>query len=218
MKNLKRVLAVFVAAVMLVCSFSFISATAATVNDEPEYVARMTMGYRDGEKAFEGHAFLYFENLTDQKITVGVYTVPAKGTVSVGTFGTMVGGPGLYYNAEAYRYNYFKLTDYISISKYVTAEELEQVSIKITNSGFWNKFFNCTYFAITTWNMVSGNTMPWLIFPEICKLEILSYKAHAGYFAMKMPKADQVYKQEGDGEGAKLVKTSWHMEADKNKD
>ncbi len=218
MKNLKRILAVFIAAVMLVCSFSFITATAADSDGSSGYVARMTMGYRDGAKAFEGHAFLYFENLTNKEIKVGCYTVPAKGTVSVGTFGTMVDGAGLYYNVEAYRYNFLKLKDYISISKMVTAAELEEVSVKIKNSGFWNKFFNCTYFAVTTWNIVKGHTMPWLIFPELCNLEIKTTSGHEGYFAMKMPKVDQVYRQEGDGDGATAVKASWHMQADTIKD
>lgn len=212
MKNLKRIVAVMLAAVMFVCCFTFLSATAA--DEEPVYVAKMTLGYRDGAKAFEGHAFLYFENLTNKPITVGVYKVPAKGTVSLGTFGSMVDGEGLYYNVEAYRYTFLKLTDYISLSKNVTADELAAVSEKITNSGFWSKFFNCTYFALTTWNTVPGQSMPWLIFPEICNIEIKSYSNHGGYFPMNMPKAEDVYKQVGDGADAKLVPASWHMQAD----
>ena len=205
---------------MLVCSFSFLTATAADTEDEPEYVARMTLGYRDGAKTFEGHAFLYFENLTDHKITIGCYTVGVGVCISVGTFGTMVDGPGLYYNVESYRYNFLKLTDYISLTKLVTAEELEEITVKIKNSGFWNKFFNCTYFAVTTWNIVEGYTMPWLIFPELCNLEIKTTSAHKGYFEMKMPPRgkDSVFKQEGDGDGAKAVHASWHMEADTIKD
>lgn len=224
MKNLKRIVAVILATALLVCSFTFMTAfaddsttdtttTTTTISDDTP-VARMTLGYRDGAKAFEGHAFLYFENLTDQKIKVGVYNVYPNGGVSVGTFGTMDEGPGLYYNVEAYRYNFLKLTDYISLTKTITAAELEQVSEKITNSGFWNKFFNCTYFALTTWNIVPGQSMPWLIFPEICNIEIKSYSNHGGYFKMKTPKETSVYKQEGEGAAATKHQTSWHMEAD----
>lgn len=214
MKKFKRVVAVFVAAVMLVCSFSFIAANAADKTEKEEYIVRMTLGYRDGAKAFEGHAFLYFENLTDEEIMVGVYPVPAKGTVSIGTFGSMVDGAGLYYNVEAYRYTFLGLKDYISLTKQLTASDLAEVSDKITRSGFWSKFFNCTYFALTTWNTVPGQSMPWLIFPEICNIEIKSYKNHSGYFAMVKPPVEKVFKQEGEGAEAKLVAASWHMEGD----
>ncbi len=214
MKNLKKIAAIFVAAVILVCSFSFIAANAADTNDADKYIVRMTLGYRDGAKMFEGHAFLYFENLTDEEITVGLYPLEPHGTVSLGTFGSMVDGPGLYYNAEAYRYTFLKLTDYISLSKDLTAEDLEEVNDKIVRSGFWSKFFNCTYFALTTWNEVPGHSMPWLIFPEICNLEIKSYSDHKGYFPMNMPKAEQVFKLEGEGADAHLVPASWHMEGD----
>lgn len=213
MKRLKKIVAVIITAAILVCSFSFIAVQAADT-DNGEYVARMTLGYRDGAKMFEGHAFLYFENLTDHAITVGVYSLPAKATVSLGTFGTMVDGPGLYYNAEAYRYTLLKLTDYISISKMVTEDDLEVISDKISRSGFWSKFFNCTYFALTTWNEVPGYSMPWLIFPEICNWEIKTTSDHKGYFPMNMPTAEQVFKQEGDGPDAHLVPASWHMEGD----
>lgn len=213
MKNLKKIISVFMVVAILMCSFSFVVANAANTADD-EVVARMTMGYRDGAKMFEGHSFLYFENLTDHEIMVGVYPVPAGGTVSVGTFGTMVDGPGLYYNVEAYRYTFLKLKDYISISKTLTKADLEEVSDKITRSGFWNKFFNCTYFAITTWNVVPGKSMIWLIFPEICNIEIKSFSDHGGYFPMNMPTTEQVYKQIGDGADAHLVPASWHMEAD----
>lgn len=214
MKNFKRIIAVILTAAMLVCSFSFVLASAADTAEEPKYVARMTMGYRDGAKMFEGHSFLYFENLTDEEIMVGVYPLPAGETVSVGSFGSMVDGPGLYYNVEAYRYTFLKLTDYISISKMLTAEDLEAVNDKIKISGMWNKFFNCTYFAITTWNTVPGQFMLWLIFPEFCNMEIKSFSNHGGYFPMVMPSKEQVYKQTGNGDTAALTPASWHMEGD----
>lgn len=214
MKNFKRIVAVLLTAVMLVCSFTFLTVNAAEEEEQPVYVARMTLGYRDGAKSFEGHAFLYFENLTDEVIRVGVYNLyPGRG-VSLGTFGTMVDGEGLYYNVEAYRYNLLKLTDYISLTKDLTADQLADVTEKITTSGFWSKFFNCTYFALTTWNTVPGQSMPWLIFPEICNIEIKSYSNHGGYFVMKTPKETSVYKQQGDGAAATKVAASWHMQGD----
>ncbi len=214
MKNIKKIIAVILAVATLMCAFSFTGVSAKNYEQSDENVAVMYLGYRDGAKRFEGHAFLYFKNITDHEITVGLYPVPAGGAVSVGTFGTMIDGTGLYYNVEAFRYNHFKLTNYISLSKYVTEDQLEDVSEKITKSGFWNKFFNCTYFALTTWNEVPGQKMIWLIFPELTNIQIKSYSTHQGYFAMIKPSESNVFKQIGDGKDAQIVPASWHMDLD----
>ena len=93
--------------VTLFCSFAFVvSAEDAKATDEKEYVATVYVCQEMQPPYIIGHTWLYFVNLTNHEITVGLYTLPKGQGVSIGTYGLSIkGGRGLYYNIEGYRYN-----------------------------------------------------------------------------------------------------------------
>ena len=79
------------------------------------------------------------------------------------------------------------------------------MSSKITYSGTWLYLLNCSFSAITTWDMVLGKFVPYLIFPILVRLCILMYPQHQSGFYLYSPKSNQIFKQVGRGSRATLV-------------
>ena len=206
MKSIKKIIAVVMAVVLVFCSFSFV--VSAKNDEEKEYVATVYVCQRATSYYLNGHTWLYFKNLTNHTITVGVYPLPKGQGVSVGTFGTLVrDGRGLYYNIESYRYNILKWDDFVCLKKNVTEEQLARMSWQITRNGIWTYLLNCSFSAFTTWDIVLGKFIPYLIFPLLARLCILMYPQHESGFFMYNPKPDQVFKQVGYGSKAYLKPT-----------
>ena len=72
-----------------------------------------------------GHAWIYVENLTDEPLQVGHYTLPANEGVSVGLFSfTCEDGIGIYYNVESYCCNVHGGDGLVSITTDLDEEEM----------------------------------------------------------------------------------------------
>ncbi len=204
MKNLKRVLAVFLAVIVMISAFAV--PVSAKKSEDEEIVARMYIGHKPRYANFSGHTWIYIENLTDHELTVGLYPLQAGKGVSVGTFGySIADGRGLYYNAESYRYMNVDLSDAIHLSKELTQKQLDKVSNTIRHSGAWAYLLNCAYFAIKVWNASFGQPLFYVLFPTLHQLQILMYPSHGNGFKMTVPKLSEVYKQIGWGNSAYLV-------------
>ena len=155
------------------------------------------------------HVFIYFENLTEHDITVGAYTCPKGGAVSVATLGISVAdgdGAGIYYNMELYRIGKtgtFPLV--VSLHKTVSKADLEKVTKFILNNNHWDFFiFNCGWFAAKCWNMGGGSYLvPITVFPSILRLEMLLHLSQ-GKVPLQKAERNQVMRQLGEGSNARL--------------
>ena len=151
-----------------------------------------------------GHTWLYVENLTDQELKVGVYTLPANEGVSVGVF-KRKDGWGIYYNIEAYSQTVYGMEGQISMKEELTLKELRRVSNAIVNYlNHWDPIFNCMFFSFTVWDIASFKILLPLIFPVIGKLQMLIYPHETDVQMMPVTK-EQTYRQKGMAGWAELV-------------
>lgn len=160
---MKKITAIILAVLTVLTMLSF-SASAI----ETDTVARMWICSSVSDNTGISHIFLYFENLTDETITVGRYPVAPHGDVSVGNFGTEgPRGGGVYYNNETALTHY---SQFIGLSTELNENELAKVSKKISNyANWWDPIFNCNYFALSAWNVGSDSDIPFLIFPAFTR-------------------------------------------------
>ena len=207
MKALKKLMAIILAVAIMLSVFLIPTSAAPEEKSasDSEKIVRMYIGHRPRHLNLSGHTWLYFENLTDRDITVGLYTVkPGKG-VSVGSYGyDLEDGRGVYYNVEAYRYNAAKVNDYLYLSTELTQKQLERVSEKIIVSGTWFYMLNCTFFAITTWDVISKPFLMYMVIPVFLYLQIIINPKHDVGFKMYYPKRSEIFKQVGRGDNAVL--------------
>ena len=126
MKNFKKFVAVVMTLVIILCSFSFaVYAEDQSTYEEKTYVAAVYLCQKSQPPYINGHTWLYFENLTNSTLTVGIYQLPKGQGVSVGTYGYLIkDGRGLYYNVEGYRYNHPKTDDFICLKKNANRPEI----------------------------------------------------------------------------------------------
>lgn len=159
---MKKITALILAFVML---FAVLPLSVSAVNDDT--VARMWICSEINDNTGIGHVFVYFENLTNETITVGKCEVEPYGDVSVGNFGTEgPNGGGVYYNLETELDHYSQL---IGTSTELDEGELEAVSKKIRGFDWWDPIFNCNYFALLAWNAGADSSIPFLIFPQFTR-------------------------------------------------
>ncbi len=214
--KMKKVLSLILTVTLLLGCFTVYSNAALSLGfkkEEPTYVATMYVCQMDRNHSLDGHTWIYIKNLTNSTIKVGAYNLPKGQAVSIGTFGYSIVGPkdgsdpkGLYYNAENYRYNKAKTFEFAYLEKNLTQKQLEKVSNKILNSNSWSYFRNCTWAAFRIWNTIPGQFCPYLISPLFARLSILIYSSHkSDGFKLYNPKADQIFKQVGNGSGATLT-------------
>ena len=166
MRTTKKIIAVVMVIVTLFCSFAFVvSAEDAKATDEKEYVATVYVCQEMQPPYIIGHTWLYFVNLTNHEITVGLYTLPKGQGVSIGTYGLSIkGGRGLYYNIEGYRYNNpYKVKDFVCLKKNLTQKQLETMSVQITRHGVWGFLLNCSFAPFMIWDSVLGQFLAYLI-------------------------------------------------------
>ncbi len=148
-----------------------------------------------------GHSWLYFENVSNQTVTVGVYQLAPGQAVSVGTFkNTRSDGAGVYYNVEAYCTANYGANGRVSLTETLTASELAKVSGMINSNNNWTLVKNCAWFASKIWNEVSDIEVFSGSTPSCLKTSMkvesdYNYQTNKGMFT---PSADQVYKQKGN--------------------
>lgn len=207
MKNIKKIIAIIMVIVTLLSCFTFVASAEGEKAAEEEYVATVYVCQEMQPPYVMGHTWLYFVNLTNHEITVGVYPLPKGQAVSVGTYGLSIkGGRGLYYNIEGYRYNNpTKEKDFVCLKKNVTQKQLDTMSGQITRHGVWSFLLNCSFAPFMVWDSVVGQFLPYLIFPILARLCIIMYPQHEGGFYLYNPKPDQIFKQVGWGKNAKLI-------------
>ena len=177
-----------------------------TVPDKPaeskplgdnDIVADIYVFYDKSDIHGAGHTWIYIENLTDQELKVGVYTLPPNEGVSVGTL-PEYDGWGIYYNVEAYQQGIYGMEDQLSMKDQITLRKLRHVSNFIVSyPNFWDPvFFNCMLFAFLAWDMGSWKILIPLFFPIIGKIQMLIYPHETGTL-MKPVTKDKVYRQTG---------------------
>jgi hypothetical protein len=170
-----------------------------------DIVATLYVFYDKSDIHGVGHTWIYIENLTDQELKVGAYTLPPDEGVSVGTL-PEYDGWGLYYNIEAYQQTIYGMEDQLSMKDDITLKKLRRVSNFILYYiNFWDPvFFNCMLFAFLAWDMGSWKILLPLIFPIIGKIQMLIYPHETGAL-MKPVTKDQVYRQIGMAGWATLM-------------
>ncbi|MBO7319692.1 MAG: hypothetical protein J6V06_06725 [Clostridia bacterium] len=162
-----------------------------------DIVATLYVFYDKSDIHGMGHTWIYIENLTDQDLKVGAYTLPPDEGVSVGTL-PEYDGWGLYYNIEAYQQGIYGMEDQLSMKEDITLKKLRRVSNFIVSyPNFWDPvFFNCMLFAFFAWDMGSWKILIPLFFPIIGKIQMLIYPPETGTL-MKPVTKDKVYRQTG---------------------
>lgn len=111
-----------------------------------------------------GHCWLLFENLTDEPVQIGEYTLEPRGTVSVGTWGMVRNNPhhGIWYNIESYRVTH----DVDYEFRHSFHEEWDNTQLDHLNeiladpyTNRWKIDFTCADFAVFMWNSISYDTL-----------------------------------------------------------
>ena len=150
MKKVLRLLAILAAVLLCV-----LPANVAKASEEE--VAEMTI-FSDGSGGTLGvgtHAFLYFENISGQNITVlGNVVAPGRG-ITVGTFGNKADGLGIYIDLEAYGIEHGDgYSNRVSVTIRLTQSKLNQVNSTMEGNNKWTLTKNCAWFATQAWNKV----------------------------------------------------------------
>lgn len=144
-------------------------------------------------KYYAGHAFLYFENLTDHTVTVGKYQLPAGEGVSLSSHAVNAPkGIGVYYNVESAHHID---ADLYAASADLDAEQLEVVNRKITSTNHWDPIFNCVWYAVIVWNAGPGKRVSFCWLPIFVRLQLTSCGAKLYPFRMFDPGMDRIYIQ-----------------------
>ncbi|MBQ8016336.1 MAG: hypothetical protein IJ264_09155 [Clostridia bacterium] len=180
-----------------------------------EAVAQMSICARaTGFPAFF-HVWIYIHNLSEETLRIGAYDLPAGEGVSIGSWGMMVTDLwGVYYNVESFAAMERDESDYYSLTKPLSAEDVEKVSEEVRRYNYWDPIFNCTVFAYRVWNCVEGDwlfplPLPWI---TVLQLAILGAETHG--LKMFVPERERVYRQVGWGDEAALEDTEdWALKS-----
>lgn len=174
MKGFRKITAFFIAVLLAVscASRTFAAGTndaTRSETDSDEIVATVSLLSCMYLFPISGHTWIYVENLSDKKQTVGLYDVPVGQGVSIGSFAfTASDGWGIYYNLEAYRENRDdNMGNHWSVTKSLTQSELDDLSAEIANYiNYWDFYFNCAFFSFSIWNDASGSFLIPLVIPQ----------------------------------------------------
>ena len=217
MKTIKRFFAI---AMCLILAFSFSTTSLAqsdvSVDEESETppIVSETEPMPDDEVAIIhlcaiplggyfifGHAWIYIENISENDIQVGAYTLPAGKSVSVGT-SSFAGKNGfkLYYNLETL---IEKDTDYVSIGDTISTNELDAMNKKILSFNHWDPIINCTFSSSAIWNTVSDKTLIPMVFPIFSMIQMWIH-GNDDEFKMNEPESGTIYVQKGFGKNATI--------------
>ena len=177
------------------------------ISDDPdEKVATLSICSCMSTPVVAGHTYIYVQNLSDEPIEVGLYEVPVGQGVSVGTLSISVhDGWGIYYNIETYREpREGHIPQIWSKTIELDKADLEKLDKKLDKFvNYWGPFFNCSFFAFSVWNNVSGDFLIPLVIPGLSHL-IVQAVGEKGVLDMYKADASQVFKQRGTGEDAYL--------------
>lgn len=197
-----------IVSIIMVAAIVFTLAAPSLAANDPVVARIYVITYLEGT-SWTDHAWVYFENLSENSVKVGLYNLPAGEGVSVGCFAaSRDDGYGIYYNIESYCANKYGQTGWVSISKDITKSQLQKATDKILNiRNGWDFIFNCMYFAFSVWNAATGDNLVSLVFPVFGQLML---KARGGRKGPQMfvPEKTRVYRQKGRGDNAYLMLVS----------
>lgn len=190
--------------IIMVAAIIFSLAAPCFAASDPVVARMYVITYLEGT-SWTDHAWVYFENLSTEKLNVGLYSLPRGEGVSVGCFAASRNdGYGIYYNIESYCANKYGQSGWCSISKDLTKSELEKASSAIINArNGWDFVFNCMYFAFKVWNEATGDNLVSLVFPALGQIQLKMRGGKSGP-EMFMPEKTRVYRQRGRGDSAYL--------------
>lgn len=197
-----------IVSIIMVAAIVFTLAVPSLAAKDPVVARIYVITYLEGT-SWTDHAWVYFENLSENSVKVGLYNLPAGEGVSVGCFAaSRDDGYGIYYNIESYCANKYGQTGWVSISKDITKSQLQKATDKILSiRNGWDFIFNCMYFAFSVWNAATGDNLVSLVFPVFGQLML---KARGGRKGPQMfvPEKTRVYRQKGRGDNAYLMLVS----------
>lgn len=117
----------------------------------------MTSSFSSG--SFFGHSFIQIKNLYMNNVSIGGISTDYNETITLGTWQNQSGHQGIWYNLESYFYHKtIQNSDYngrVSISEYISSEELDDLNSLIDSKDYWNILYNCSSFASDCWNLFS---------------------------------------------------------------
>ena len=175
-------------------------------DDPDEKVATLSICSCMSTPVVAGHTYIYVENLSDEPIEVGLYEVPVGQGVSLGTLSFSVyDGWGIYYNLETYREpREGHIPQIWSKTMELDKSDLEKLDKKLDNFvNYWGLFFNCSFFAFSVWNNISGDFLIPLVIPGLSHLVVRAV-GEKGVLELYKSEPNQVFKQRGTGKNAYL--------------
>ncbi len=102
-----------------------------------------------------GHAFLGVENISNETIKVGKYSLAPKETVTFGTW-SIQAHFGVWYNVESvYIKTIDKYNGRVSVTAGLDLESVDKMNNFILSHDFWSPINNCSNFALNLWNTVA---------------------------------------------------------------
>lgn len=202
MNKTKKILSVFICVLFFLSVVAPFSAFAASKNKD---VAKISVFAWTKNSLDAGHAWVYFENVSDKTITVGIYKLKPGKAVSVGIFMNMTRkeGQGVYYNLESYLVNRYGASGRVSITEKINEKELSAASKCINKNNNWSAVKNCAWFAAKVWNSAASQKVVSCSSPAVLKTSIKSYKEQKNK-KLKNVSAKSVFKQKGSSSNAYL--------------
>lgn len=102
-----------------------------------------------------GHAFLTITNVGTRSFIVGDRQVQPDETITIGLW-PIKEHFGVWFNLESnYINEYNKYSQRVSISIGIDLKDIDKITELIDENDKWNVFFNCSKFAVKTWNLVA---------------------------------------------------------------
>lgn len=186
---MKRCVVVFLFLIM-----SLITLSACTRNKErqlivtSEDIALLSIYADDGKSESNfllrnyGHAFLSVKNISENNITVGDRLVVPNETITIGLW-NILEHFGVWYNIEGnYISEYDKYSHRVSLTIGINTSDIEEISNMIAKSDRWSPFFNCSTFAMKTWNLVAEDSekidSKLLVSPKYLVNKITKFSGH----------------------------------------
>lgn len=202
MKKRTRLLSFMLAVLFILATFAPMSVFAA--NSEDKDVATITI-FSYATMFDKGHGWVYFENKSNETLTIGAYKLKPGKAVSVGTYSnTRKEGKGVYYNLDSYIVNHFNYKGRVSLTEGITKAEVEKLSNYINTHNTWSVTKNCTYFAEKLWNQVSTKKVKGAGTPSYLKTTIKRYNEQTNK-AMDDVSKKEVYRLKGSGNNTTLI-------------
>lgn len=205
MKIAKKMLCLIIAAIMCLSIVPMALAADGTKAANDKIVANYYIYVMETDIHPVGHMWVYLENLTNQPMQVGYYTVPPYKGVSIGIFARK-DGFGIYYNVEAYNQTVYGMENQICLKDELTAEKVKDVSDTLVSiPNHWDPIFNCMYYAFRIWNAGCSNDkkLIHLVWPPLGTLQI-KMRNHLYEVPMKGATIDQTFRQVGSGSNGYL--------------